>query len=209
MKKKIILFDFDGVIADSFEMAFSVNKIITKNINKDDYRKLFDGNINDWKKRTKLSEEETHRIDTEFFKLYDPLMKKIRTTKGIKIVIKKLGKNYILIIISSTISSPIHDFMDRHNLSLFFDKIMGNDVHNSKCEKIRMIFDEYKIKPDDCILITDTLGDIREAATMKVKSIGVTWGFQKKENLLKGNPFRIAEKPRDLNSIVSEYFDRK
>jgi len=136
-------------------------------------------------------------------------MKKIKTIRGIKTVIRELGKKYILVIISSTISSPIRDFMDRHNLSLFFNKIMGNDVHNSKCEKIRMIFDEYKIKPDDCILITDTLGDIREAATMKVKSIGVTWGFQKKENLLKGNPFRIAEKPRELDSIVSEYLDRK
>jgi len=209
-KRKIIFFDFDGVIADSFEMAFGVNKMVTKEtrMKKDDYRSLFDGNINDWKKTSSLSKQEKDRIDKEFFEIYDPLMKKIKIIPGIKNVLKKFSKDYLLIIISSTISSPIREFMDRYGLSSFFDVIMGNDVHNSKSKKISIVFNKYNVRCDDCIFITDTLGDIKEATRKGVQSIGVTWGFQKRKNLLKGKPFSIAKKPEDLLNIVSRYFEQ-
>jgi beta-phosphoglucomutase-like phosphatase (HAD superfamily) len=44
---KIVLFDFDGVIVDSFKPAFEVQKMIRPGINfsEDDYRKFFEGNV--------------------------------------------------------------------------------------------------------------------------------------------------------------------
>ncbi|MBU1557929.1 hypothetical protein KKC45_03125 [Patescibacteria group bacterium] len=56
------------------------------------------------------------------------------------------------------------------------------------------------------MFITDTLGDIREASEMDIKSIGVTWGFHNRETLKRGNPFNIAEKPEDLSSAIDNYF---
>lgn len=46
-KEKITIFDFDGVIANSFEIAFAINKISRPAITRERYRKLFDGNIYD------------------------------------------------------------------------------------------------------------------------------------------------------------------
>ena len=50
MKKNYVLFDFDGVIVDSFLHAFEVNKMIYPHLTEKEYRMRFEGNINDWKK---------------------------------------------------------------------------------------------------------------------------------------------------------------
>ena len=204
--KKFILFDFDGVIADSFAPAFEVNKVIHPRVTEDDYRKLFEGNINEREYATEKHTNEC-RHDIDFFKEYIPKMKeRVTVVPEMEKVISKLAESYTLIIVSSTITSPIQEFMGKYNLARYFNEIMGNDVHTSKVEKIKMIFSKYKISPEKCVFITDTLGDMREAQKTKVGTIGVSWGFHKIETLLFGKPFRIANKPSDLLVAISDYF---
>jgi len=50
MNDKYILFDFDGVIVDSWAPAFEVNKLMCPNITEAEYKKAFYGNIKDWDK---------------------------------------------------------------------------------------------------------------------------------------------------------------
>lgn len=208
MNKKIIFFDFDGVIADSFDIALEINKQIDSKIKtEDDFRNLFNGNINDWKKDSSYKEEEIKRIDDDFFARYIPQMKKVKMFLGMKEVILKLAEEYTLLIVSSTIVSPIRDFLKRNSILSCFDNIVGNNFADvNKTERIKMVFKEYGAEPEDCVFITDTLGDIREAAGLGVQSIGVAWGFQEKENLRKSNPFRVVVKPEDLYNAVSSYF---
>ena len=56
------------------------------------------------------------------------------------------------------------------------------------------------------IFITDTLGDIREAAQVAIPAIGVTWGFHPRARLEKGNPLVIVDTPKELYEKVSEFF---
>ena len=121
-------------------------------------------------------------------------------------VIKSLSHGYKLIVISSTITSPIKEFMERHQVAQYFTEIMGNDVHASKVEKIKMVFSKYGADSKKCIFITDTLGDMKEASHVGVVAVGVTWGFQNKETLLKGKPLLIVQKPKELLSAISSYF---
>lgn len=206
MKKPFILFDFDGVIADSFQPSFEVSKIICPSLTEDIYREGFEGNINDWEKSENIHTEEC-RHDIDFFKEYIPRMKKeVQIVPGIREAITELEKKHTLIVISSTITSPIREFLEDHGLPNHFTQIMGNDVHKSKVEKIKMVFKNYNIGSDDCVFITDTLGDMREASCKNVGAIGVTWGFHDSKRLLLGKPFRLVEKPNDLLSAVSYYF---
>jgi phosphoglycolate phosphatase len=207
MRNQFILFDFDGVIADSFWLALEVTQVICPHLTDSLYRKRFEGNINDWEGPEQGHTGECqHSID--FFDAYIPRMKEeVMIVPGIKEVVALLGKKYTLIVISSTITSPIQEFLEKYSLSQYFVQIMGNDVHKSKVEKIRMVFGKYNITAQDCVFITDTLGDMRESAEMQVGAIGVTWGFHKPETLRKGNPFCLVEKPNELALSVSKYFD--
>ncbi len=133
-------------------------------------------------------------------------MMKFQIFAGMLDVIKSLTENYPLIIVSSTITSPIREYMEGHRATSYFKEIMGNDVHKSKVEKIKMIFDKYGVGPNNCVFITDTLGDIREAEKTGVKSIAVTWGFHDKETLARGNPITIVDKPEELLIEIEKYF---
>ncbi len=211
MNKKIILFDFDGVIADSYSINFEINKIIDpKSITKEDFQNLFNGNINDdGLKSLSYSQEEIKKINEDFFAKYTPQMEKVRIFPGMKEVVEELAKNYTLLIISSTIINPIRDFLKRNKILSYFDDIVGNNFADAnKTERIKMVLKRYGVEAKDCIFITDTLGDMREAAIYGIPSVGVAWGFQTKENLAKGNPYQIAEKPEDLCAIVDNYFSQ-
>lgn len=206
MKKYFILFDFDGVIADSFRPAFDIQKMICPHITEDIYRKRFEGNINDWEEPINVHTEDC-RHDIDFFTEYIPRMEKeVQIVPGMKKVIVELEKQYTLVVVSSTITSPIQDFLEGHDLANHFVQIMGNDVHTSKVEKMKMVFEKFGVEAKDCVFITDTLGDMHEASRVDVGTIGVAWGFHIAETLLRGKPFRLVEKPIDILTAVSDYF---
>jgi len=208
--KKIIFFDFDGVIADSFGIAFEIGKQKNTGIKSDDdFRNLFNGNINDWKKDFYGSIEEIKKIDDEFFALIAPKMSEVNLFPDMEKVIKELAKSHGLVVVSSTRSDLVNDFMERNGILQYFDEFGGDKiVHTNKTERIKEVFNKYGVGPDNCVFITDTLGDMREAANCGVSSIGVSWGYQKKENFFAAKPYAIVEKPTELLSAVLEYFKK-
>jgi len=58
--------------------------------------------------------------------------------------------------------------------------------------------DKYKIKKTETLLVTDSVGDVKEAHEVGIKAIGVTWGLHEKERLEKNKADFMAEKPNDI-----------
>lgn len=205
LKKKIVLFDFDGMIADTFDGALRVMGSFEPDITPERIRKRFEGNVNEYhvlEGKKGPTEEE----DRAFFDLYTPEVLKARMFPGIAESIRELALRYVLIIVSSTISAPIREYAEARGIATYFSGVLGNEVHKSKVEKIKMVFEKYGVGPDACVFITDTLGDVREAARAGVHAIAVTWGFHEHERLAQGDPFVLASLPADLPRLVDEYF---
>lgn len=204
-KKKIVLFDFDGVIVNTFDISFQIYRRFFPQITVDEYRAFFTGNIydttDDYEKQAGGAFDEA-----EFYRQYVPVFLNCPLVSGIAESIEQLARSYSGIIVSSTISSPIRAYLEKQGLQLYFTEIYGGDVHRSKIEKIKMIFEKYGVESLNCVFITDTLGDLREAEKIGVGTIGVSWGFHQRDMLAKGNPFRIVDLPRDLPSAIGEYF---
>lgn len=198
-KEKIIIFDFDGVIADSFEIAFDINKIARPRLTREQYRKLFDGNIYD----AKFDEPAEAEID--FFAEAEGQYKVLGIDEKIKLVIKKLNENYRLFIISSTTSPIISEYLERHGLLACFAEIFGWEIETSKIKKFEILFKKYEISPTDAMFISDTSGDIREAKEAKVNFIvGIIGGYQSRASLEKARPDVIAEDINDFYRIIQE-----
>lgn len=116
----------------------------------------------------------------------------------------RLAENYILVVISSTMSDSIKQILAREGIESYFPDVLGTDVDKSKVVKINNIIDKYKTSSEHCIFVTDTLGDIREADHCSVKSVAVTWGFQTVDSLKKGNPIAIVDDPSDLARTIED-----
>ncbi len=208
---KYILFDFDGVIADSLDVGLTLNKEVCATITKERWLDAFEGNVRDWDRNTASwhSPDCKHTI-IDWFAAYIPLMRRhVEIFPGIGAVLKELSEKYTFIIISSCPTEPIKEFLQKNNIDQYFVEVLGSDIHKSKVEKIKMVFSKHKAEARDCIFVTDTLGDMREAREMNVDCIGTSWGYHEPERLLKGNPFRIVDSPNDLIEAVSDYFKQR
>jgi len=207
--QKLILFDFDGVIIDSFPTAFWTQQLMCPDVTEDQYRILFEGNIFNTAQSylAGTAHSELCRHDIDFWEQYIPKLKQEgRLVAGMDKVIRTLAQNHDLIIVSSGQTLFIENFLVDHHLMDCFKHVMGNDVHKSKEEKIKMVFTKYGTDASQCVFITDTLGDVREATKMNVGAIGVTWGFHEAERLAKGDPFRLVETPALLPASIADYF---
>jgi len=200
-KDKIIIFDFDGVIADTFGIAFNIYKSHVPEISADKYLSYFEGNIYDALSATRK------KVDNDdFFPLYTDQLLSRNPISGIGDVIKQLTQEYTLVIVSSTINKPIEMFLQKHNLLEPFSEILGGDIAKRKTEKLQMILEKYKVEPNDCLFITDTLGDLREANKVDIHSIAVTWGYHNAHTLKKGKSYAFAQKPQEILTKIKEYF---
>lgn len=106
-------------------------------------------------------------------------------------------------IVSSTITPPIHSYLEKNNLRHYFDSILGADVERSKVVKLQSV---QELHPNrEMYFITDTLGDIREAEKVGIKSIAVTWGYHDKAMLEQGNPRAIVNTAEELTETVTAF----
>lgn len=211
MEKKFVLFDFDGVIADSFAVASALAKRVCKENTPERYRSAFEGNIYDsieiekpGGKRPDHGDDCAHDLD--WWDEYEKAFTTVHPFDGIPAVLKQLHESYRFIIVTSGHRKFIEPFLSAHGLLGLFEDILDVDVHTHKTKKIEMIFNKYGITASDCVFVTDTLGDLREAAHHSMGTIACSWGFHSHETLSQGLPFRIVDSPKEIPDAVGDYF---
>lgn len=198
---KIIILDFDGVIADSFHVAFEVNQLARPTLTEDRYKDMFNANIND----AKHTDPVVREID--FFTEYGKRFQDLGIDPEVKESLVELSKKFPLFIVSSTISSIISNYLTRHGIRSCFEDILGCDIEKSKVKKFNMIFEANGYLPEAAIFLTDTAGDIAEARESKIHFIvGILGGYQNKEALQAGQPDAIVENMNDFVLLIENKF---
>jgi phosphoglycolate phosphatase len=208
MKRQFILFDFDGVIADSFEAAYRTIRSFHPEIQEEEYRAAFSSNIFEYGKEKREAHGAGAHSHEEWREVHGPLFEKhAKPFAEMPSIVRTLAERYVLAIISSSNNETIRSFLERENLLSSISRILGAEVHMLKHTKIEMVFEEFGATPATSIFVTDSVGDIREAHLAQVASIAVSWGFQKREVLAEAKPFRLVEKPTDLIPAIESFFN--
>lgn len=208
MSEKFLLFDFDGVIADSFSAAFATAYEHCNHRTEESYRANFEGNIHDAKHDLETGDHSQCKHDLHWWHTFVPRFEReAKMFPGMESVVRALSESYRMSIISSSVGKAIVPFLETHVLRDCFEDILDSETHFSKREKIKMIFAAHGVAPNDCLFITDTLGDVIEAHDCEVGAIGVTWGYNSRTTLERAVPFRIVDNAEDLQQAVSDYFE--
>jgi phosphoglycolate phosphatase len=200
VNKKLVIFDFDGVLVNTLEFSYVIHKEKNPNLTWKNFQDFSDGNFIDAIKN--IENGSNYIIPHDFKEKYQNNIEKINVQETLHESILSLSNEYQIAIVSSTDSYLIETFLIKENLRNYFSDILGADVNISKIIKINSLLEKYKISPKDTVFITDSLGDILEGNKCGVKSIGVTWGIHGKENLEKGHPVALIDNPRDLLSEI-------
>lgn len=189
------MFDFDGVIVNSCQMSYEINREYFSDIQYWELQDWAEGNVF----TKKLRENFDERSEAYYFEQYNRRVTGLIPVEGMENIFKELDlQGYQLIIVSSADEESIKKYLTEHNLDKYFMEIMAKNTHTSKVKKFKMIFKKYKIKPSGTLIVTDSVGDVKEAHEVKMKAIGVIWGLHERERLEKNGTDFIAENPNDI-----------
>lgn len=200
---KAIIFDFDGVLGDTWAMNLEVCQMFKPHLTEESFRNHHNGNV------YKSKELNFNKEDEEF---HAKEMKKRFEDKHLfpfKKDLPNLAKIYKLFVVSSTNEQSLETYLTFGNLLPLFSEVMGKYAHTSKVEKFKMIFEKYNLLPEECLFFTDTLGDIREASEVNLPVVGVTWGYHDFYTLQKGEPWKIISEFEELIPTINEYNRKK
>lgn len=202
MRIKAIIFDFDGVKVVTQQYHFErCLSIAQEPFSYEEFLRHHDGNF--YASQGSNTRNIFEGID---WSSYPQLMKNSYPILPIceekKETVKYLhSKFYHLSIVSSGEDNLIRQNLSFNRLLPFYDEIYGKHVHRSKVHKLKKLLKKYNLYPDECIFITDTLGDIFEAREVGIESIAVTYGYHRRTTLEKGNPLHIIDSLGELQRI--------
>lgn len=203
-KTKAIIFDFDGVIADTFEFHREhFKKYLNVSLSREEYRNLHKGNVF---KGNGLNENEKVISENlvEYFKMIEKDHHKVQVFEGMSDLLKKMSKDHSLFIITSSSDVNVNSFLKKENIFDCFAEILGVEFDKSKIVKFNYILDNYNLKKEDVLFVTDTLGDVLEANKVGLRSIAVTWGFHDRETLAEGAPFAFVDGAEEVLGLVED-----
>lgn len=193
---KGIFFDFDGVIGDTFDISFKAAVQINPNITKESFLDLFVGDV--YKKAFTLFSQKDIPI---FFEK----QKEAFTANNffpVEPMLKKLSQQYKLFIVSGTIDDNIKYFLTLGSLDKYFQKILGATTSRSKLEKFKMVYEGFDLRPEECLFVTDTVGDVVDGKEANVYTIAVTWGYHSEQLLLDHKPSIIVRSIDELLATI-------
>lgn len=199
---KNILFDFDGVIHDTFDFHLdAINRYAPHTgLSADEYRRLHDGSIFD---NSPLSEQ--RRID---FSAYPQFIaqefSQISASDHVLAHLTELAQQYALFLVTSGGRASVLPFLQINKLEHLFTDLLYKEQSLSKVEKFTMLFEKHGAHPGDSVFVTDTTGDIIEAHEVQLPTIAVTFGFHTRARLAKAAPEAIVDSWSQLVALLQD-----
>ena len=219
--KKVVIFDFDGVIYNSEPLHFKafnyalkpLNIIITKEVYYKTYCSYDDeGFFKNFLKDNKIEfdSEFIHKIIKEKHYYFD---KNFDTETSMYIesidLIKRLSKVFILAIGSGARKEEIVRVLDREKLSSFFLEIVSSDETlqpkpdpETYIRVLDKINKRYKVSANECVVIEDTTKGVEAAKKAGMKCFAITNSVDKQ--YLTNADIIVSDYSQITNRIINE-----
>ncbi len=204
--KKVIIFDFDGVIIDSVALMHELSKQSFPGISDEEAKNLHTENIYEsMKKFAHLKREEADEEKEARRLEYTQKKLSLALFAGMKAALSQLAKENIVVLNTSAVERNTLPILELHGIHEYFSFIGSADVHKSKIEKFKMISEKFETPLSELTFVTDTIGDLREAQEVGMPTIIVTWGIHTKEDFQdvpQSNVVAFVDTPAELLQVL-------
>jgi HAD superfamily hydrolase (TIGR01549 family) len=201
----VLIFDFDGTIADSMDLAIEIFYEVTGHPRIDDPERIAYLRTLPLLKVARVAKVAPHQIPRLLLKgrtLMHQRIDEVKTFPHLHDTLEHLHTDgYQLFVMSSNSQQNVEHFLQKHHLAEYFDGVYGGVGLFSKTGALRKIMRRNKLQPEDCYYIGDEMRDIAAARKAHIRPVAVAWGYNAVSALRKQSPFAVAEKPTDLERI--------
>jgi phosphoglycolate phosphatase len=208
MTKKVIIFDFDGTIADTVDALVSIANRLAVEFK---YIKITHGELALLRHLT--SREIIKYSGISFFKI-PFLLKKVKGELKDKIkefkpipeiqdaLIELRNDGHRLGIITSNSQENVTQFLKSNDLDYLFEFIYSGVTIFGKTTIINNVLRQKQLKPQEVIYVGDETRDIEASKKANIKVIAVSWGFNSVEALAKEKPDFLIHQPKELLEVI-------
>lgn len=210
----VVIFDFDGTIADTSPGVLNCIKHMAEFYNLEEktpqqLRKIFGPPLaNGFKDLFNVDDEMAKKLVEKYRELYnDNEMYNLVIYDGMRELFKTLKDNGIKLGIAS--SKPEAFFgrlLEKFEIKEYFDSVCGADMHFAKNEKndiIERAINNLPECPNERILMVgDTVFDINGAKHVGIVSVGVLFGFGEKEELEAAGADYLVSDTKELEKLI-------
>ncbi|MGV0028252.1 HAD-IA family hydrolase [Phormidesmis priestleyi] len=205
----VVLFDFDGTIADSIETGIRVINRLAKEFG---YQPI---DLEALKRLQNLSSREIiKQTDISIFKLPFLLrrfvgemrqeVQQIGVIPGMKEALQTLKtRGDRLGIVSTNSEENVRSFLETQQLDPLFDVVVCSGRPFGKSRLIKRILRQNQLDPRSVFYVGDETRDIEAAKKSGVRAIAVTWGFNSSQVLAAHQPDFLIQTPDQLLDILA------
>ena len=216
-KNKVLVFDCDGTVLDTYELIEHIVLETFKEVNPtypitlDEAHSFFGPYINDTFTKYAKDEEELNLYIDTYGKYAEKLTAKyIKAYPGIKEALASLkGQGYIICIASNKISKEVYRGLKICGLEKYIDEVIGAELMKEakpSPDCINQLKKKFKVKK--VMMIGDTETDILTGKNASSFTCGVTWCVSTKEDFVKWNADEIVSDPKELIKLGEKYANR-
>jgi phosphoglycolate phosphatase len=129
---------------------------------------------------------------------------------GISDLLSTLHKNSLRLYVVTTKPKIWADRIVEHfKLDHWFTSIFGTDLNgrfDSKAEHIEFILSNLKLLPEETIMIGDRRDDILAGKINRLRTVGVTFGYGSKQEIIDSTPDYICDSPLEIQTTIMNIF---
>ncbi|MDP8202504.1 MAG: HAD hydrolase-like protein [Candidatus Tenebribacter burtonii] len=193
MKYKLIIFDFDGTLADSLPWFIETMNVVTekfnlKKIKKEEISELRKLDSLDFLKRLNVPFYKLPRISTFMRNMMSEHIEEIKLFDGIESMFYELkAKGYKIAIVSTNSKTNINKVLG-DSLSSMIDYFVGGVSIFGKESKLKKVLKTSRTEKQDAIYIGDELRDIQASKKIGISCGSVAWGVNDADALAALSP---------------------
>lgn len=204
----LIVFDFDGTLADSLSVFLDIyNSNIAPqwklhSVTPDDWHMLRQSSIRKGLQFIGVKPYQLAKILTEGRRLIKSRSADIKLFPGATDLVKQLSKDgHNLYVLSTNDQAVITEVFIAAGIGDCIQVLKSPRLFG-KASSLRKLLRHTKTNPAKAWMVGDELRDMSAAKKAGMKSLAVTWGFQPEITLAALNPTAIAHKLTDIRVII-------
>lgn len=203
MKKTLLIFDFDGTIADTLVVALKILNELGQDfdlppVDREQFIELKQKTIPELMQLSGLSWFQLPRFIKKARKRFRTHLGEVAPVQGMPEVLQRLRESgQRMGILTSNTQEGVSEFLQAHALQ-YFEFIHAPDSLFGKASVIRKVLAHEALQPDEVVMIGDELRDVEAAQKVGVDSVAVSWGFNTPDVLQRGSPRHLIDRPHQL-----------
>jgi len=208
-KYKLVMFDFDGTLADSFEWFIGTINMVAEQY---DFKPLDLNRIDEIRSYgprqlmavTELPWWKLPLVTREMRRLMATRIDEIAQFRGVNELFTCLRReNTEIAIVTSNARKNVVRVLGPENTSHVGYFGCGASLFGKKT-KVRSVLNASRLSIDEALYVGDDIRDAEMAASAGMDFVGVSWGYTKPEILQRHSRFPLLKEMNDLLSVIGK-----